>query len=75
MFVCLSIRVVERLRLLALFPGILYVLEVFIMYQIITNKDCQEGYCFVRDFLGNLIFYGTGKQCLEFIRVMEGRTK
>ena len=45
------------------------------MFQIITNKDCEPGYCFVRDFLGNLIFYGTGKQCIEFIRIMEGGCK
>lgn len=45
------------------------------MYQIITNKDCEPGFCFVRDFLGNLIFYGTGKQCIEFIRSMEGGGK
>ena len=35
-------------------------------YEIITN-GCRRGYAFVRDYMGNKCYYGTMKQCIQFI--------
>ena len=35
-------------------------------YEIITN-GCCKGYAFVRDYMGNKCYYGTMKQCIQFI--------
>lgn len=40
------------------------------MYTIVKN-GCPSGYAFVRDYLGNKMYYGTIKDCKEFIRHME----
>lgn len=38
-------------------------------YEIITN-GCRKGYAFVRDYMGNKCYYGTMKQCKQFINDM-----
>ena len=40
------------------------------MYTIVKN-GCPSGYAFVRDYLGNKMYYGTIKDCKEFIKNME----
>ena len=39
-------------------------------YQIMTD-DCQKGYGYVRDYLGNIWFYGSLKDCQKFITELE----
>lgn len=39
------------------------------MYQIIET-GCSQGYAFVRDHLGNKCYYGSIKDCQQFIRAM-----
>lgn len=40
------------------------------MYTIVKN-GCPSGYAFVRDYLGNKMYYGTIKDCKFFIEQME----
>ena len=42
---------------------------LLIMYQIITN-GCPKGWGFVRDYMGNKIFYGTIKECMRCIDIL-----
>lgn len=42
-------------------------------FKIYINKDCEEGYGYVRDLYGNLIFYGLLSECCTFIECMERR--
>lgn len=44
------------------------------MYTIVKN-GCPSGYAFVRDYMGNKMFYGTIKDCKEFINRMEENKK
>lgn len=37
------------------------------MFQIWICKDCPKGYAYVKDYQGNLVFYGTIKECHDFI--------
>lgn len=39
------------------------------MYRIITT-GCSQGNGFVRDHLGNKCYYGTIKECQQFIKAM-----
>lgn len=39
------------------------------MYTIVKN-GCPSGYAFVRDYMGNKAFYGTIKECKQFIESM-----
>lgn len=32
------------------------------MYEIVTN-GCPDGYGFVRDYMGNKVYYGTLSEC------------
>ena len=41
-----------------------------IMYTIIKD-ECRKGWGFVRDYVGNTWFYGTLKECKEFIKQIE----
>ena len=36
-------------------------------FTIYISKDCPKGWAYVRDFKGNLVFYGTIKECHDFI--------
>lgn len=38
-------------------------------YEIVSN-GCKKGYAFVRDYMGNMCYYGTIKQCQKFINDM-----
>lgn len=40
------------------------------MYQIIKD-DGRKGYGYVKDYVGNTWFYGTLKECKEFIKEIE----
>ena len=40
-----------------------------IYYEIVKN-GCKKGYAFVRDYMGNKCYYGTLKQCYQFIEDM-----
>ena len=42
------------------------------MYQIYRTHDCPKGYAYVRDFMCNLVFYGTIDECIQFIDDMNG---
>lgn len=42
-------------------------------FKIYINQDCPEGYGYVRDLYGNLIFYGLLSECCTFIERMERR--
>ena len=44
------------------------------MYQIVKDKF-RSGYGYVRDYIGNLWFYGTIKECKSFISDLERRGK
>lgn len=39
---------------------------------IFYDTDCPEGYAYVRDYMGNLCYYGSVEACKEFIKHMEG---
>lgn len=39
------------------------------MYQIIET-GCTRGHAFVRDHLGNKCYYGSIKECQQFIKAM-----
>ena len=39
------------------------------MYQIIET-GCTQGHAFVRDHLGNKCYYGSIKDCQQFIKAM-----
>lgn len=41
------------------------------MYQI-TTKDCPKGCAYVRDYMGNLVYYGTIDDCFTFIDTVMG---
>ena len=41
------------------------------MYQLIT-KDCPKGWGYVRDYMGNLVYYGSIEECFKFIDDMMG---
>lgn len=48
------------------------------MFQII-KEDCPKGWAYVRDYMGNKVFYGPEEECKQFIymienNVREGRT-
>lgn len=40
------------------------------MFTIIKD-GCPKGYGYVRDYMGNLCYYGSIKECLAFIKAME----
>lgn len=40
------------------------------MYQIIKDES-RKGFGYVRDYIGNVWFYGTLKECKEFITNIE----
>lgn len=40
-------------------------------FGILVKNGCPSGYAFVRDFYGNKMFYGTIKECKEFMYHME----
>ena len=42
------------------------------MFQIWIGKDCPKGWAYVKDYLGNLIFYGTIKECADCIDTLLG---
>lgn len=39
------------------------------MYTII-KAGCPKGWAYVRDYMGNLCYYGTIKDCETFIKIM-----
>lgn len=39
-------------------------------YSIYVPINVEKGFAYVRDFKGNLIFYGTLEQCYDFIERM-----
>lgn len=41
------------------------------MFEIITN-GCPDGYGFVRDYMGNKVFYGTVEECFSCIDNLMG---
>lgn len=41
------------------------------MYTIV-KEGCPKGWAFVRDYMGNLVYYGPIADCKEFIKAMEG---
>lgn len=41
------------------------------MFFQIRTDDCQKGYGFVQDYLGNIWFYGSLEDCKIFIRELE----
>lgn len=41
------------------------------MFFRIMTDDCQKGYGYVQDYLGNIWFYGTVEQCKQFVTEME----
>lgn len=42
------------------------------MYRIIEDRS-RKGYGYIRDYIGNLWFYGTLEQCKQFIADIERR--
>lgn len=40
-------------------------------YQLITN-GCPSGYGFVRDYMGNKVFYGTIEECHDCLDDLNG---
>lgn len=44
------------------------------MYQFYT-KDCPKGWAYVRDYMGNLVYYGTEDECKLFIEAMKESIK
>ena len=45
------------------------------MYCQIINTGCPAGYAFVRDYMGNRIFYGTVDECRDCMDVLNGKKK
>lgn len=39
------------------------------MFQLLTT-GCPAGYGFVRDYMGNKVYYGTVKECKQCIRIL-----
>lgn len=42
------------------------------VYQIFVNSDCAKGWAFVRDYTGNLVYYGSVDDCKKFIDDVTG---
>lgn len=42
------------------------------MYTIIKT-GCPKGWAYVRDYMGNLVYYGRIEECKTFISEMEGK--
>ena len=42
---------------------------------IIVKDGCRQGYGYVRDYVGNIWYYGTIKECKQFIKAIEGSLK
>ena len=45
--------------------------RVLRMFSIYT-KDCPKGWAYVRDYTGNLVYYGPIEECFKFIDQMMG---
>ena len=39
------------------------------MFTLVT-ADCPKGYAYVRDYTGNLVYYGSIDECHHFINAM-----
>lgn len=41
-------------------------------FELYIPSGTPEGFSYVRDFKGNLVYYGTVEECETFIKQMEG---
>lgn len=41
------------------------------MFYQLDRVGCPKGYSYVRDYMGNRVYYGPISDCLEFITIME----
>ena len=41
------------------------------MFYQLDRAGCPKGYAYVRDYMGNRVYYGPISDCIEFINIME----
>lgn len=44
------------------------------MFQIV-KEDCPKGWAYVRDYMGNKVFYGPEEDCKQFIYMIENNVR